>query len=77
MFIYVLFLCFVALAVGDPHSRVPYGQLRAQNVMGLPPGVKISHPSNLPLNELQLIYNMGSIKFVGMLATRTCTHLYK
>ena len=69
---FILFLCFVALAVGDPHARVPYAQLRPENVMGLPPGVKMSHPSNLPLNELQLIYDhMGSIKFVGMLATHT------
>ena len=57
-----------ALAVGDPHARVPYKSLRVGNVIGLPPGIKLSHPSTLSQDQLQVIYdNIASIRFIGEL----------
>ena len=62
-----------ALAVGDPHARVPYKSLQAKNVVGLPPGIKLSHPSTLSQDHLQVIYdNIASIKFIGELVYQTC-----
>ena len=57
---------FIALAVGDPHARVPYQQLRPEHVIGLPPGVKLCHTFNLSNNQLETIYNkIAHIKFIG------------
>ena len=57
-----------ALAVGDPHARVPYKSLQARNVIGLPPGIKLSHPSTLSQDQLQVLYdNIATIRFIGEL----------
>ncbi len=61
---------FIALAVGDPHARVPYQQLRPEHVIGVPPGVKLCHPSNLSNDQLETIYNnIAHIKFIGKFST--------
>ena len=52
-----------ALAVGDPHAR---------NVIGLSPGVNLSHPLTLSQEHLEVIYStIASIKFIGELITVT------
>ncbi len=56
-----------ALAVGDSQARVPYKALKPQHVIGLPPGISLTHPSNLSQSNLEAVYNsLSSIKFVGM-----------
>ena len=63
-FSYTIF--YSALAVGDPHARVPYQQLRSEHIIGLPSGVKFCHPSNLSNDQLEVIYrNIAHIKFIG------------
>lgn len=65
--IITLFL-LLALAVGDPHAKVPYRLLHPRNVIGLPPDVVLRHPSTLSQDQLQLVYdNIASVKFVGKL----------
>ena len=38
---------YVALAIREPNARVPYSLLKAENVIGLPTGVLLKHPSHL------------------------------
>ena len=62
-----------ALSVGDPHPKVAYKLLQAVNVVGLPPGVKLSHPSTLSQDQLQVIYdNIASMRFIGELSVVSC-----
>ena len=56
----------LALAVGDPHAKVPCGKLKPNNVIGWPSSVYLCNPSAMPQDKLQLLYdNMANIKFVG------------
>ena len=56
----------LALAVGNPHSRVPYSKLTDDNVVGWPSSVKLRHPSLLTQSDIKLIHDsIDSIKFVG------------
>jgi hypothetical protein len=49
---------------------VPYQQLRPEHVIGVPPGVKLCHPSNLSNDQLETIYNnIAHIKFIGKFST--------
>ena len=60
---------YSALAVGDSQARVPYKLLQPEHVIGFPPGISLTHPSNLSQDKLEIIYNnMSSIKFVGKFA---------
>ena len=55
-----------ALAVNQPHVKVPYSQLKPNNIVGLPHGFKLQHPSLLRQQDLEVIYPLlPSIKFVG------------
>lgn len=56
----------LALAVGDPHAKIPYRHVKPCNVVGLPPGVTFTHPSSMPQDHLQQVYsNIDALKFVG------------
>ena len=62
-----LLLLIAAVAVRDPNARVPYRHLKPNNVVGLPPGIKLTHPSQMKQEHLQLLYdNIDAVKFVGM-----------
>lgn len=60
----------LALAVGDPHAKVPYQHLQPSNVIGLPPDIKqLCHPSTLRQEQLKALFkNIASVKFVGKIA---------
>jgi len=61
---FVLF--FSALAVGNPHSKVPYSKLKSTNIIGLPASIHLRHPSTMPQDQLELIHrSLATIKFVG------------
>lgn len=70
-----------ALAISWPHSKVPYSQLKPNNVIGLPVGMKLQHPSQLNQQDLEVIYSLlPTIKFVGMyvlvfLTTYVCMYV--
>ena len=71
--IIVVFLLIVALAVRDPNMRVPYRHLKPENVVGLPPGIRLVHPSQMKQEHLQMLYdNMDAVKFVGMVFSTLC-----
>ena len=56
----------LALAVGNPHSRVPYSKLTDDNVVGWPSSVKLRHLSLLTQSDIKLVHDIiDSIKFVG------------
>ena len=78
MYIVILlkWLLYVALAIREPNARVPYSLLKAKNVIGLPTGVLLKHPSHLKQDELQAVYTaLPSIKFIGkQSATCLCTY---
>ena len=38
---------FNTLAINQPHAKVPYSQLKPSNVIGLPVGMTLQHPSQL------------------------------
>ena len=79
---YTILLCscytYVALAIRQPNARVPYSLLKAENVIGLPTGVLLKHPSHLKQDELQAIYSaLPSIKFIGKQSNKSsCTFVY-
>ena len=41
-------IIFSALAVGDPHAKVPYCELKPSSIMGLPAHVHLRHLSAMP-----------------------------
>lgn len=73
---YFLTVISSSLAVGDPHAKVPFGKLKPENVIGLPPPLTLHHPSTLSQDQLELIYNhIASVKFVGKLQINDYMHI--
>ena len=67
MYMYLTF--FIALAVGEPHSKVPYHKMKPSNVVGMPSGVVFTYPSHMTESDLKQVYdNIDCIQFDGTLA---------
>ena len=58
----------VALAVGQPFSKVPYSTITIRNITGLPKDwMLLKHPSMMSNQELEELYSRrDAIKFIGM-----------
>ena len=66
LFIQDTLITFSQLLLLEIYMLVPYQQLRPEHVIGLPSGIKLSHPSNLPNDQLGTIYyNIAHTKFIG------------
>ena len=74
---YVVAICSSSYKATKCQGAI-YSLLIAENVIGLPTGVLLKHPSHLKQDELQAIYSaLPSIKFIGKQSNKSsCMFVY-
>ena len=70
---HVTFFSFLALAIGEPYTKVLYTKLSTNNDVGWSQSVQLRPPSVLTADELKIVYdNIDAIKFVGKFMCGIC-----